>query len=153
MATGVRKKKKKMKKIKRKLLISRRLTFDISATECMIQIKFSVLDCADQFKAYNISHCKGNLNHWLSQPCYLNIEILDVYECYGNNIPSQINMVDGQAATNPLSDCPGQLKILLGNQKFKVLYPNWQLKSRKGTVTEYKLKFCYYFWHFKSKYR
>ena len=48
-----------------------------------------------------------------------------------------------EAATNPLSNCPGQLKILLGNQKFKVLCPNGQLKSRKGT--EYKLKFCHCF--------
>ena len=30
----------------------------------------------------------------------------------------------------PLSDSPGQLKILSGNQKFKVLCPNGQLKSR-----------------------
>ena len=45
-----------------------------------------------------------------------------------------------QAATNPLFDCPGQLKILLDNQKFKVLCPNGHLKS--------KLKFCNYFWYF-----
>ena len=42
----------KMKKIKRKLLpkllISRTLTFNISATECPIEIKFLVLDSADQ---------------------------------------------------------------------------------------------------------
>ena len=41
-----------MKKIKRKLLpkllISWTLTFNISATECLIEIKFSVLDSADQ---------------------------------------------------------------------------------------------------------
>ena len=41
-----------MKKIKRKLLpkllISRTLTFNISATECPMEIKFSVLDSADQ---------------------------------------------------------------------------------------------------------
>ena len=43
-----------------------------------------------------------------------------------------------QAATNPLSDCPGQLKILLGNQKFKVLCPNGQLKSKQGTECELK---------------
>ena len=48
-----------------------------------------------------------------------------------------------QAATNPLSDCPGQLKILLGNQKFKVLCPNGQLKSKQGTECE--LKFCNHF--------
>ena len=42
----------KMKKIKRKLLpellISQTLTFNNSATECPIEIKFSVLDSADQ---------------------------------------------------------------------------------------------------------
>ena len=41
-----------MKKIKRKLLpkllISRTLTFNISATECPIEIIFSVLDSAEQ---------------------------------------------------------------------------------------------------------
>ena len=43
-----------------KSLISRTLslTFNISATECPIEIKFSVLDSADQ----------GLQNHWLSQP-------------------------------------------------------------------------------------
>ena len=51
-----------------------------------------------------------------------------------------------QAVTNPLSDCPGQLKILLGNQKFKVLCPNGQLISKQRTG--YELKFCHYFWHF-----
>ena len=51
-----------------------------------------------------------------------------------------------QAVTNPLSDCPGQLKILLGNQKFKVLCPNGQLKSKQGTKCE--LKFWHYFWQF-----
>ena len=39
------------------------------------------------------------------------------------------------AATNPLSDCPGQLKILSGNQKFKVLCPNGQLKSRSRKLS------------------
>ena len=43
----------KMKKIKRvkmlqKLLKSRTLTFNILATECLIEIKVSVLDSADQ---------------------------------------------------------------------------------------------------------
>ena len=47
------------------------LTFNISATECLIEIKFSVLDSADQGLQHR-SHCKGNLNHWLSQPRYLN---------------------------------------------------------------------------------
>ena len=65
----------KMKKIKRKLLpkllISWTLTFNISATECLIEIKFSVLDSAEQGLHYNMFHYKGNLNHWLSQPCYL----------------------------------------------------------------------------------
>ena len=37
-------------------------------------------------------------------------------------------------------------KILLSNQKFKVLCPNGQLKSKQGTECE--LKFCHYFWHF-----
>ena len=59
-----------MKKIKRKLLpkllISRTLTFNISATECLIEIIFQFWIL--QTKAYNISHYKGNLNHWLSQP-------------------------------------------------------------------------------------
>ena len=41
------------------MLISRTLTFYISAAECPIEIKFSVLDSAT--KAYNISHYKGDL--------------------------------------------------------------------------------------------
>ena len=51
-----------------------------------------------------------------------------------------------QAATNPLSDSPGQLKIHLGDQKFKVLCPNGQLKSEQETECE--LKVCNYFWYF-----
>ena len=51
-----------------------------------------------------------------------------------------------QAATNPLFNCPGQLKIHLANQKFKVLCPNGQLKSKQGTECE--LKFCNCFWYF-----
>ena len=51
-----------------------------------------------------------------------------------------------QVATNALSDCQGQFKIPLGNQKFKVLCPDGQLKFKQET--ERKLKFCYYFWHF-----
>ena len=37
-----------IQKVVAKLLISRTLTFNISATECPIEIKFSVLDSADQ---------------------------------------------------------------------------------------------------------
>ena len=59
-----------MKKIKRKLLpkllISQTLTFNISVTECPIEIKFQVQFWILQTKAYNISHYKGNLNHWLT---------------------------------------------------------------------------------------
>ena len=39
---------------------------------------------------------------------------------------------------------PGQWKILLGNQKLKVLCPNGQLKSKTGCEHE----FCHFFWHF-----
>ena len=48
-----------------------------------------------------------------------------------------------QAAINPLSDCPGQLKILFDNQKFRALCLNGQLKSKQGTECE--LKFCHDF--------
>ena len=72
----------------------------------------------------NESHV-GNIQFWFFNTAYLWIK---------------------QAATNPLSDCPGQLKILLGNQKFKLLCPNGQLKSKQGTECE--LKFCNYFWYF-----
>ena len=55
-----------MKEIKRKLLskllISRALTFDISATECPIEIKFSVLDSAGQELPTTYPIIKGILN-------------------------------------------------------------------------------------------
>ena len=53
-----------------------------------------------------------------------------------------------QAVTNPLSDCPRQLEILLLNQKFKVLYLTGQLKSKQGTESE--LKFDYFFSKFST---
>ena len=53
----------KMKKIKRKLLpkllISQTLTFNISATECLIETKFSVLDSADQLRPTTYPIIKG----------------------------------------------------------------------------------------------
>ena len=55
-------------------------------------------------------------------------------------------ILERQAATNPLSNCPGQLKILLGNQKIKMLCLNRQLKCKQGNECEPKL--CDYFWHF-----
>ena len=72
-----------------------------------------------------------------SQPCVMIYFLID-HTCDWCNTSMQ-------AATNPLSDYPEQLKILLGNQKFKVLCPNGQLKSKQGT--ECKLQFCHYFWH------
>ena len=61
-----------------------------------------------------------------------------------SNKPSApVILVRLHAATNLLSDCPGQLKILLGNQKFKVLCPIGQLKSKQGT--EFELKFVIIF--------
>ena len=65
---------RKMKKIKRKLLpklfISQTLTFNISATECLIEIIFVVLDCVDQ-GLQHIPFYEGNPNFWPSQPGYL----------------------------------------------------------------------------------
>ena len=48
LATEFRKMKKIKRKLLPKLLISRTLTFNSSATECPIEIKFSVLDSIDQ---------------------------------------------------------------------------------------------------------
>ena len=71
----------KMKKMKRKLLpkllISRTLTFNISVTECPIEINFQFWIL--QTKAYDISHYKENLNHWLSQPRYLKFVLISTH--------------------------------------------------------------------------
>ena len=40
----------------------------------------------------------------------------------------------------PQSDCPGQKKILQGNQKLEVLCSNGQLKSKQGA--EHEQNFC-----------
>ena len=54
-----------MKKIKRKLLpkllISWTLTFNISATECPIEIKFSILDSTDQARQHITLYRKSKL--------------------------------------------------------------------------------------------
>ena len=60
--------------------------------------------------------------------------------------PSTLRTFQHQAATNPLSDCLGQLNILLGNQKFKVLCPNGQLKSKELQETECELNFVIIFY-------
>ena len=67
-----------------------------------------------------------------------------LYLVLGHNLANHINLdtFTGKLRQG-LSDCQGQLKILLGNQKFKVLCPNGQLKSKQGTGCEFK--FYHYF--------
>ena len=50
-----------------------------------------------------------------------------------------------QAATNR-SDCPGQLKILLGNQKFKVLCPNGQLNLSRELGVNWNFVIIFDIW-------
>ena len=64
------------------MLISQTLTFHISATKCLIEIKFSVLESADQGLQHIPLYRKSKF--WRSQPRYLK---------YAQRIPNKLNMI------------------------------------------------------------